>query len=192
LTVGNNNASTTYSGAMFGAGSLIKVGTGTLNLTGANTYTGDTTINGGILELAQPSSATTNSTVAIASGAKLKLDFGSNTGNRVAALVLNGVSQANGVYNAANTSAYIAGTGKLVVGPIATNSTNITFSISGSTLSLSWPSDHLGWILQSQTNSRTAGLGTNWADVTGSASIMSTNIGISPAIPTAFYRLRQP
>ncbi len=192
LTVGYNNSTTTYSGAMFGAGSLIKVGTGTLNLTGANTYTGNTTIIGGILEMAQPSSATTNSTVTIASGAKLKLDFGSNTGNRVAALVLNGVTQANGVYNAGNTSTYFSGTGNLVVQPIATNPTNITFSVSGSTMSLAWPADHLGWILQSQTNSLSTGLGTNWVDVAGSASMLSTNITISPTSPTAFYRLRNP
>ncbi|MEI8292084.1 MAG: autotransporter-associated beta strand repeat-containing protein, partial [Verrucomicrobiota bacterium] len=50
--------------------SIIKVGGGTLTLTGANTYTGNTTVSNGVLELAQ-SSATlaTNSTVTIASGA---------------------------------------------------------------------------------------------------------------------------
>jgi outer membrane autotransporter protein len=58
LTVGSNNLSTTVSGTIedggaFGGvgGSLVKVGTGTLTLTGANTYTGGTTINGGTLEL---------------------------------------------------------------------------------------------------------------------------------------------
>jgi outer membrane autotransporter protein len=58
LTVGSNNLSTTVSGtiedggAFSGVGgSLVKVGTGTLTLTGANTYTGGTTINGGGLQL---------------------------------------------------------------------------------------------------------------------------------------------
>jgi autotransporter-associated beta strand protein len=183
LTVGNNNSSSTYSGVMSGAGGLIKVGTGTLNLTGANTYTGNTTVSGGTLELAQPTLAAT-STVSIASGgAKLKLDF--SGGDRVAALVLNNVTQPSGTYNAANNPAYIAGTGSLVVGPIPTNPTNITFSVSGNTLSLSWPLNYVGWFLQEQTNL----LSTNWVDVAGSASITSTNIGINPAIPTVFYRL---
>lgn len=51
LTVGGNNASTTYSAAISGAGSLTKTGTGTLALTGANTYTGGTTISGGTLQI---------------------------------------------------------------------------------------------------------------------------------------------
>ena len=54
LTVGNNNASTTYSGNMSDAGlggSLTKSGTGTLTLTGTNTYTAATTLAGGTLTL---------------------------------------------------------------------------------------------------------------------------------------------
>lgn len=50
LSVGNNNASTTYTGALTGAGSLVKVGTGNLTLSGS-TYTGTTTVNGGTLTL---------------------------------------------------------------------------------------------------------------------------------------------
>lgn len=52
LSVGNNSADTTYSGALSGTGSLIKIGTGTLTLTGANTHTGKTTVINGVLELA--------------------------------------------------------------------------------------------------------------------------------------------
>ncbi len=56
LTTGLNNLSTTVSGVIADGGaaggtggSLIKVGTGTLTLTGANTYTGPTTVIGGTL-----------------------------------------------------------------------------------------------------------------------------------------------
>ena len=62
LTVGGNNLSTEVSGVIsdgtcgcFGpggtGGSLVKVGTGTLLLTGINTYTGGTTISAGTLQL---------------------------------------------------------------------------------------------------------------------------------------------
>jgi hypothetical protein len=70
------------------------------------------------------------------------------------------------------------------------NSTNITASLSGGTLTLSWPQDHTGWTLQVQTNSSGHGLGTNWFDLPGSA---STNAFSTPIVLTngsVFYRLK--
>lgn len=78
----------------------------------------------------------------------------------------------------------------VVNGP-SPNPTNITFSVSGNILKLSWPQDHLGWVLQVQTNSLSVGLSTNWVNVPGSASVTSTNITITPASQTVFYRLAQ-
>ncbi|MDD1522825.1 autotransporter domain-containing protein [Bradyrhizobium sp. WBAH42] len=72
LAVGSNNRSTEVSGVIgdydpcgcgpIGPGSLEKVGSGTLILSGANTYTGSTNVNGGILRVdgdISPSSLTT-------------------------------------------------------------------------------------------------------------------------------------
>ena len=47
----------------------------------------------------------------------------------------------------------------------ATNRTNIPYSVSGANLTLSWPSDHKGWLLQAQTNTSKTGLSTNWVDI---------------------------
>ena len=82
-----------------------------------------------------------------------------------------------------------------VVTGVAGNPTNLTYSVTGGTLSLAWPADHLGWILQAQTNALTVGLSSAsnaWYDVTGSATVTATNIVIDPAKPTVFYRLRHP
>ncbi|HEU6449308.1 MAG TPA: autotransporter-associated beta strand repeat-containing protein [Verrucomicrobiae bacterium] len=99
----------------------------------------------------------------------------------------------NIVGNAGSGLAYSFANGVLsIVQGIASNPTNITFSVSGNTLNLSWPEDHLGWILQSQTNALDTGLGTNWFDVPGSETMTSTNFVVDPASPSVFFRLRYP
>jgi autotransporter-associated beta strand protein len=62
LTAGGNGTSTTFSGSISGSGNVIKAGTGTLTLAGANTYSGTTTVTGGTLTVNQqpPSTATCN------------------------------------------------------------------------------------------------------------------------------------
>jgi autotransporter-associated beta strand protein len=49
LVTGNDNRSTVYSGVLSGPGAVQKVGTGTFELTGRNTYTGPTTVRAGVL-----------------------------------------------------------------------------------------------------------------------------------------------
>lgn len=48
---GTNGGTMTVSGALSGTGSVVKNGEGTLNLTGANTYSGGTTVNAGKLSV---------------------------------------------------------------------------------------------------------------------------------------------
>jgi 4-phytase / acid phosphatase len=71
----------------------------------------------------------------------------------------------------------------------ATNATNITASASGKTLTIAWPADHLGWILQAQTNGLSAG---QWFNLPGTGDANSVAIPITPANPSVFYRLSQP
>jgi T5SS/PEP-CTERM-associated repeat protein/autotransporter-associated beta strand protein len=51
LATGNDNTSTTFSGAISGSGGLTKIGSGIFVLTGSNTYSGPTTISAGTLTL---------------------------------------------------------------------------------------------------------------------------------------------
>ena len=72
---------------------------------------------------------------------------------------------------------------------IAANPTNITASVSGNTLTIAWPDDHLAWILQAQTNGWITG---PWFDLPGTGAANSAAIPMNPANPAAFYRLRRP
>lgn len=50
LTTGGNNSSTSYAGVISGSGGVTKQGSGTLTLTGANNYSGGTTVSAGTLQ----------------------------------------------------------------------------------------------------------------------------------------------
>ena len=67
------------------------------------------------------------------------------------------------------------------------NPTNITASASSSTLTISWPADHIGWTLQAQTNGLSSG---QWFDLPGSDVVNAVILPINPANPSVFYRLR--
>jgi len=72
---------------------------------------------------------------------------------------------------------------------INTNSPNMGFSVTNNQLTLSWPPDYFGWTLQTQTNSLSVGLSTNWVMVSGSASVTNIVIPINLTNGTVFYRL---
>ena len=68
--------------------------------------------------------------------------------------------------------------------------TNIVVSVSDGVLTLSWPSDHIGWTLQDQTNSLATGINkTNWIVVPGSSTTNVFDVPIDQANGTVFYRL---
>ena len=73
---------------------------------------------------------------------------------------------------------------------LPSTSTNITFQVAGSQLTLSWPANYLGWLLQSnsvgliQTNA--------WFLVPGSDSTTQQVIQIDATKPAVFYRMIHP
>ena len=79
-----------------------------------------------------------------------------------------------------------------IVTTVNTTPTNITASVVGNQLNLSWPADHTGWRLQAQTNAPDGGLGTAWFDVPNSTNINTISIPINPANGSVFYRLIYP
>ena len=75
LTAGGNNLSTEVSGVIAGiGGSLVKVGAGTLTLSGTNTYTGATNVNAGTLRAGALNTFSPTSAVTVASGGTLDLN----------------------------------------------------------------------------------------------------------------------
>jgi fibronectin-binding autotransporter adhesin len=71
LSVGNNGDNTIFAGDMLGSGSLVKIGSGTLTLSGTDSYEGGTTVLGGTLDIASVSALPGNSTLAIANTAEV-------------------------------------------------------------------------------------------------------------------------
>ncbi|MFD0895241.1 autotransporter-associated beta strand repeat-containing protein [Luteolibacter ambystomatis] len=105
-------------GAGSGARTLTKNGAGTARFSGAHSYTGDTTVNAGVLSFTQTGLASTSS-VNIASAAVLDLAFsGTNTVDK---LFINGVQQLSGTWGSTLSGAdhqddvHFSGTGKLTV-----------------------------------------------------------------------------
>ena len=115
---GNNNTITVDSGSTLnitgvvknsdwnnnggGSGGLIKAGAGTLTLSGANSYTGSTAINGGTLKLQGTAFSTKDRAYTIATGAVLNLDgstsvaSGTTTINGTGTLRISGSGLSNG------------------------------------------------------------------------------------------------
>jgi autotransporter-associated beta strand protein len=163
LSVGSNNASTTFSGNITGSGNYIKTGAGVLTLSGAEAFTGNWTINGGQLILgttATPisgenmASITNNTTNPVVinnpSGNTFTLNANiSGTGG----LTLNGT----GTYNLGGASTFTAATvipaGAVVnasgSSPLGTGDVTLpagsTLNVGGNTFGTGLPVTWYGW-----------------------------------------------
>jgi autotransporter-associated beta strand protein len=190
-------------------GSVTNSGTvapGTAGVIGALTFNNNLTLKaGGITSVKLNNSLATSNDLVTVSGA---LTYGGTLSvqNLGSALVLGNsytlfsAGSATGSFASISGSpgaglaySFNAASGVLsVVTGVASNPTNLLYTVSGNALAIAWPTDHLGWILQAQTNSLPAGLGTNWVDVAGSANGTSASITIDATAPAVFYRLRHP
>ncbi|HWY29116.1 MAG TPA: autotransporter-associated beta strand repeat-containing protein [Candidatus Acidoferrum sp.] len=303
-----NGATLTINGVVADNGStnnlLLKTGAGTLILATNTTYVANTTVSNGVLSLTYPD-LSTSSTVTIAAGATLDLNFtnSASTTNIIAGLMVNGVTEPNGIYSSNNLAAITSGGSLLVTGSASTASANayltgivltpagtlspgfatngfaynatssygasptvtvinadltatnelifngtpigllpsgtpssplsltlgtpdvvqvlvtaqdgvttnlymvdvtelpsqttpkLTSSVSAGTLNLSWPADHLGYRLLTQTNNLSRGVSRNlndWGTVAGSTGVTSTNFSIVKTNLDEYYRLVYP
>ncbi|HXI69261.1 MAG TPA: autotransporter-associated beta strand repeat-containing protein [Verrucomicrobiae bacterium] len=178
-------------GILSGPGGLTVSGGGTLELSGADTYTGDTTVNAGILKLNLAGSSA--SVVRIATGAMLNLNYGGTI--TVPAGYTNGVALAGGVYTSANLPGFITGAGSLTVSAATPPVVNPPI-ISGGNLILTGGGGSAGagytWLSSTNLTTPMASWITNTTGTFNGSGNFSNAIPVSSSTPAQFFRLRTP
>jgi fibronectin type 3 domain-containing protein len=105
--------------------------------------------------------------------------------------LVNGISYYY-VVSAVNAGGEGANSTQSSVIPVSLVQPQLAFTINGNQLQFNWPTDHLGWTLQAQTNLLSAGLGTNWTPMNGSSSTNQMFVPINPENASEFFRLIYP
>jgi autotransporter-associated beta strand protein len=109
-------------------GGLTKLGSGRLILLQPSTYTGDTTVTDGVLEVMQLYLDDASS-VAIADGSMMDLNFQGI--DVIEQLILSGVAQGPGIYDAVTDPDFFAGTGALQVAQIVPEPSTFLLAVLG-------------------------------------------------------------
>ena len=91
--------------------------------------------------------------------------------------------------NAVAESAYSA---EVFARPVSVTPPQLSFGNLSGQLQIAWAADHIGWRLQTQTNSLNTGLGTNWLAIPGSAATNQILIPLNTANGSVFFRLVYP
>ena len=190
--VTNSGAVLNIATILSGTGSVVATGSGLVDLLYTNTYTGNTTVSGGTLELNAP--CVTN-TVAINTNAVLNLNFAGT--DQIAALSLGGTNQPSGLYNATTSPGFITGTGSLQVGS-ASSITGLAFTaspvVSGTSLTISGTNSGAGTFYVLTTTNLTAPISTwtpIWTNASSGSGSFTTNLlnAVNPALNQQFYLL---
>lgn len=192
------------------ASSLVKSGSGTMALNGANSYDGGTTVNGGTLVVGTGGTLgagnlvvntgavceVLNTSGAIANAASIYLNgtgrmhLASGINEIVARLYVDGSALAPGTYTAATHPAIISGGGSLILteGASAAPSNLTASAISADSIQLTWTdnaSDETGFIIQ---RSLASGSGFSQIATLGANSTSYTDTGLL-AGTAYFYRV---
>jgi hypothetical protein len=95
------------------------------------------------------------------------------------------VSALNGVGESTNST-------QVSARPTSSASVAMNVASAAGQLQISWPTDHTGWQLQSQTNNLTSGLGTNWVNVPTSMQTDQMTMVLNMTNGSVFFRLVRP
>jgi fibronectin-binding autotransporter adhesin len=107
IGVTNSATSLTIAGAITNTGSLVKTNAGELILTGANTYSGTTTVGAGVLNIQNNAGlGATNSGTTVISGAALELEGGVTIGAEALTLNGTGISVAGALRSISGNNTY--------------------------------------------------------------------------------------